>query len=141
MSIGIPIKVFHEAKGHIVTIELVTGEIYRGQLIETEDNMNCQMGNIIYTARDGRVSNLEQVYIRGSKIRFMILPDMLKNAPMFRNIDPSKVGGRGKGLGLQRALGGRGMGRGFGRPTRGVPRGMGRAPGGPPHGRGAPTWG
>ena len=29
-------------------------------------------------ARDGKVSKLEYVYIRGSKIRFMIVPDMLK---------------------------------------------------------------
>ncbi len=130
MSIGIPIKVFHEAKGHTVTIELKTGEIYRGQLGETEDNMNCQMSNITYTARDGRVSNLEQVYIRGSKIRFMILPDMLKNAPMFRNVDPKKanVAGRGKGVGVQRAIG-RGFGRGrggAGRGGRGGARGAAR---------------
>ena len=40
------------------------------------------MSNITVTYRDGRVAQLEQVYIRGSKIRFLILPDMLKNAPM-----------------------------------------------------------
>ena len=88
----------------MVTLELKTGEVYRGTLGDTEDNMNCQMSNITYTARDGRVSALEQVYIRGSKIRFVILPDMLKNAPMFKNIDPKKTGNvaRGKGLGVQK---------------------------------------
>ncbi len=40
--------------------------------------MNCHMQNITLTARDGKVSKLEYVYIRGSKIRFMIVPDMLK---------------------------------------------------------------
>ena len=112
MSIGVPIKVLHEAEGHIITCETNTGEIYRGKLVEAEDNMNCQMTNItctyrlvrlnlfylyIYTVeqyilcfqifvnkRDGRVAQLENVYIRGSKIRFLILPDMLKNAPMFK---------------------------------------------------------
>lgn len=104
MSIGIPIKVFHEAKGLVVTLELKTGEVYRGTLGDTEDNMNCQMTNITYTARDGRMAALEQVYIRGSKIRFIILPDMLKNAPMFKNIDPKKAGtvARGKGIGVQK---------------------------------------
>jgi hypothetical protein len=34
------------------------------------------------TGRDGRVSQLDQVYIRGSMIRFFIVPDMLQNAPM-----------------------------------------------------------
>jgi hypothetical protein len=40
--------------------------------------MNCAMSNITVTARDGRVTTLEHAYIRGSKIRFLILPDMLK---------------------------------------------------------------
>lgn len=97
MSIGVPIKVLHEAEGHIVTCETITGEVYRGKLIEAEDNMNCQMTQITVTYRDGRTANLENVYIRGSKIRFMILPDMLKNAPMFKKQGPkSGTAGRGK---------------------------------------------
>ncbi|EDL97214.1 rCG60635, isoform CRA_a [Rattus norvegicus] len=60
MSIGVPIKVLHEAEGHIVTCETNTGEVYRGKLIEAEDNMNCQMSNITVTYRDGRVAQLEQ---------------------------------------------------------------------------------
>lgn len=86
MSIGVPIKVLHEAEGHIITCETITGEVYRGKLIEAEDNMNCQMSNITVTYRDGRVAQLENVFIRGSKIRFLILPDMLKNAPMFKKM-------------------------------------------------------
>ena len=31
-----------------------------------------------------KISQLEQVFIRGSMIRFLIVPDMLKNAPMFK---------------------------------------------------------
>ena len=101
MSIGVPIKILHEAEGHIVTLETMTGEVYRGKLVEAEDNMNCQMSNITVTARDGRVSQLEQVFIRGSKIRFLILPDMLKNAPMFKKMTQKGSGsggsaGRGK---------------------------------------------
>ena len=34
MSIGVPIKLLHEAQGHIITIELKTGSIYRGTLFE-----------------------------------------------------------------------------------------------------------
>ena len=55
--------------------------------------MNCQMQSITVTARDGRVTNVEQIFIRGSMIRFFILPDMLKNAPMFK----AKTGVRGGG--------------------------------------------
>lgn len=96
MSIGVPIKVLHEAEGHIVTCETITGEVYRGKLIEAEDNMNCQMTQITVTYRDGRVSQLENVYIRGSKILFLILPDMLKNAPMFKKQTKAGTAGRGK---------------------------------------------
>ncbi|KAF3848924.1 hypothetical protein F7725_015421 [Dissostichus mawsoni] len=101
MSIGVPIKVLHEAEGHIVTCETNTGEVYRGKLIEAEDNMNCQMSNITVTYRDGRVAQLEQVYIRGSKIRFLILPDMLKNAPMLKSM---KNKNQGSGAGRKAAI-------------------------------------
>eukprot|EP00455_Lapot_gusevi_P027233 TRINITY_DN2881_c0_g1_i3.p1 TRINITY_DN2881_c0_g1~~TRINITY_DN2881_c0_g1_i3.p1 ORF type:complete len:129 (+),score=27.93 TRINITY_DN2881_c0_g1_i3:105-491(+) len=111
MSIGVPIKLLHECQGHIVTIELKTGEVYRGHLLETEDNMNCHMQNITFTARDGRISKLEYVYIRGSKVRFFIVPDMLKNAPMFKRFDPKNKNkqplGRGRGF-AAKALRGRG---------------------------------
>lgn len=99
MSIGVPIKVLHEAEGHIITCETITGEVYRGKLIEAEDNMNCQMTQITVTYRDGHTAHLENVYIRGSKIRFLILPDMLKNAPMFKKQTGKGLGGtagRGK---------------------------------------------
>lgn len=56
MSIGIPIKLIHEAEGHIVTLETTTGEIYRGKLLEAEDNMNCQLQNVTVTQRNGQVS-------------------------------------------------------------------------------------
>ena len=75
---------FSQAEGHIITCETITGEVYRGKLIEAEDNMNCQVQNVTVTHRDGRVAQLENIYIRGSKIRFLIIPDMLKNAPMLK---------------------------------------------------------
>ena len=96
MSIGIPIKLLHEAEGHVVTLETTAGEVYRGKLVEAEDNMNVQLQNIQVTARDGRVTQSEQVFIRGSMIRFLLLPDMLKNAPMFK---PKPTGSRGMSAG------------------------------------------
>jgi len=122
MSIGVPIKVLHEAEGHIVTLETITGEVFRGKLIEAEDNMNCQMAQVVVTYRDGRTGNLELVFIRGSKIRFLILPDMLKNAPMFK-----RIGAKGAGIGAGargKAAMMRGQTRGS-RGGRGGPRGGG----------------
>ncbi|KAJ5126034.1 Small nuclear ribonucleoprotein Sm D3 [Penicillium atrosanguineum] len=96
-TIGIPIKLLNEAQGHVVTLEITSGVVYRGKLLEAEDNMNVQLKDITVTARDGRVSHLDQVYIRGSHVRFFIVPDMLRNAPMFRS-----RGVRGRGVGLAR---------------------------------------
>lgn len=63
-----------------------------------EDNMNIQLKDITVTARDGRVSHLEQVYIRGSHVRFFIVPDMLRyaqtlNPPPPPNNSPSDAKG------------------------------------------------
>lgn len=86
-------------------------------LATAEDNMNVQMENINVTQRDGRVTHLDRVYIRGSHVRLFIVPDMLRygnhrlqpclravgadypsrNAPMFRS-----RGTRGRGVGLAR---------------------------------------
>ncbi|PPD83758.1 hypothetical protein GOBAR_DD19309 [Gossypium barbadense] len=111
-------------------------------MVECEDNWNCQLENITYTAKcwvldlgiecrnsglkfisrlslrilgkrwmeflglyykfqDGKVSQLEHVFIRGSKVRFMVIPDMLKNAPMFKRLD-AKIKGKSSSLGVGR---------------------------------------
>uniref|UniRef100_A0A7S0QDX9 Small nuclear ribonucleoprotein Sm D3 n=1 Tax=Cryptomonas curvata TaxID=233186 RepID=A0A7S0QDX9_9CRYP len=127
MSIGVPIKLMHEAESHIITVELKTGELYRGQLVEAEDNMNMSMVNVTCTGRDGSISTLEQVFVRGGLIRFMILPDILKNAPMFKRIDPKQGILRGKGVGIGRST--------MARARRGGPGDRG---GGPARGGGAP---
>ncbi|KAI8891403.1 Sm-like ribonucleoprotein [Backusella circina FSU 941] len=111
MTIGVPIKLLHEAQGHIISLELKTGQLYRGKLLEAEDNMNIQLKDITVTARDGRVSQLDQVYIRGSHVRFFIVPDMLKNAPMFKGVGPGALKGRGIGLGRGRATVARAQGK------------------------------
>lgn len=121
--IGVPLKVLHEAEGHIITVETNTGEIYRGKLIEAEDNMNSQMSGVTVTYRDGRVAQLENIYVRGSKIRFLILPDMLKNAPMLKNMATrgrgSGASDRGKSAILRNQAGAGGRGRGGDRGGRG----------------------
>lgn len=106
-------KVLHEAEGHTVTVETMLGEVYRGKLLEAEDNMNVQMESCTVTYRNGQTARLENVFIRGSKIRFLILPDMLKNAPMFKNMTGRKGGAAGSGKSaILRAQAARGRGRG-----------------------------
>ncbi|MCJ1308968.1 small nuclear ribonucleoprotein Sm D3 [Agyrium rufum] len=60
-TIGIPIKLLNEAQGHVVTLEITSGQVYRGTLLEAEDNMNVQLRDITVTARDGRECAYVQV--------------------------------------------------------------------------------
>ncbi|CCE85947.1 Piso0_005589 [Millerozyma farinosa CBS 7064] len=84
MSAGIPVKLLNEAQGHIISVELTTGDIYRGKLLENEDNMNLSLYDVTITkGKSGSTSYMEQVFVRGSMIRYVMVPEILKNAPMF----------------------------------------------------------
>lgn len=61
------------------------------------------MKDITVTARDGKQSKLETIYIRGSMIRFIVVPDMLQQAPMFKRVGPNAMKGRGIGSARGRA--------------------------------------
>ena len=52
-------------------------------IFTVEDTLNVLLENITVTGRDGRVWQLDKVYIRGSMICCYIVPDMLRNAPMY----------------------------------------------------------
>jgi len=136
MSVGIPVKLLYEGIGHTVTVEIKTGEVYRGHLVAAEDNMNCLLEGVTMTAKDGKVSQLEQGYVRGSQIRLIIFPDMLKHAPMFKLAQGAKGRGRGLGVGGQRramAMRARaGTALLSARRARGGGDGGGGPPGGPP---------
>lgn len=78
-----PIILMHEVDGFNVSIELKTGELYSGTLNGSEDNFNCHLTNVTYTNLEGVNSHLDSVYIRGSNILFMVIPNMFANAPTF----------------------------------------------------------
>eukprot|EP00891_Asterochloris_glomerata_P007859 jgi/Astpho2/7859/fgenesh1_pm.00117_%23_25_t len=120
-GVGIPVKLLHESEGHVLSVELKSGELYRGELTDAEDNWNIQLKNVTATAKDGRISHLEHIFVRGSRVRMVVIPDMLKNSPMFKRIDPKNkmknvpmgVGGRGRAVAARakaKAAAGRGRG-------------------------------
>ena len=83
-GVGIPLILLHDAEGGSIYIELKSGDTYRGILDEAEDNMNCILKNCIKVSfKDKQQSQIDTVYIRGSQIIFIALPDMLSKAPMF----------------------------------------------------------
>lgn len=99
-SIGVPIKLLYEAQGLIVSIEVATGQTYRGKLVGIEDNMNVQLKEVTVTHRDGHVTAAEQCFLRGSQVRMFILPDNLRHAPMFKNFGERH---KNRGLGMGKA--------------------------------------
>jgi len=83
--------------------------------------MNCQMSGVTRTAKDGKVTSLAACFVRGSQVRFVIMPDILKNAPVFKKVAEAKAFKQGAGkqrklaAAKARAAGG---GRGGGAPAR-----------------------
>lgn len=75
-GVGIPTILLHDGEGTIVSIELKSGETYRGFLDETEDNMNCVLKDAVRTELNGSTTHVEQVYLRGSQIMFIVFPDI-----------------------------------------------------------------
>lgn len=78
--------------------------------------------------RDGRSGAMQNVFIRGSKIKFLIFPEMLSNAPMFKVPLPPLASGLWPQLLLAP---GDGLAGGGGGPGRGSRAGPGRGPGPP----------
>lgn len=46
-GLGVPVKLLHESLGHIVTVELKTGQLYRGKLAEGLILRTCRMTALI----------------------------------------------------------------------------------------------
>jgi small nuclear ribonucleoprotein D3 len=89
-KVSIPIKLLFEAEGMKITAEMKNGEIYRGLLLGAEDTMNVSMSDVLRTGRNGQISKMPNVYLRGSSIRFIALPDLLKSAPVFQKVASQK---------------------------------------------------
>ena len=52
--------------------------------------MNMSLSEVLRTARNGQITKLPNVYLRGSSIRFIALPELLKNAPVFQKVTAMK---------------------------------------------------
>ncbi|KAK5173017.1 Sm snRNP core protein Smd1 [Saxophila tyrrhenica] len=115
-----------------VTIELKTGTIVQGTIASVSPQMNTSLRTAKMTPKGGSQIALDHINIRGSEIRYFILPDslpldtlLIDDAPKPKNKARKETdrGGRGGPGGP----GGRGGMRGGGR---GGPRGRGRGRGG-----------
>nr|AGE96001.1 small nuclear ribonucleoprotein d3 [Encephalitozoon cuniculi] len=82
MAVTVPLKLLHESQGFIVTVETSSGDMYRGRVREVDDYMNLVLDDVVVTSNNSSLSRKE-VLIRGSSIRFFVLPPALKFAPFF----------------------------------------------------------
>ncbi|KAH8910467.1 Sm-like ribonucleoprotein [Coniochaeta sp. PMI_546] len=108
-----------------VTIELKNGTIVHGTISSVSPQMNTALRNVKMTPKGQDTVILDTMNIRGSTIRYYILPDSLPldtllvdDAPKPKNKARKEVdrGARAGGRGGGRGRGGpRGRGRGFGR--------------------------
>jgi len=90
-GMGIPVCLLQESEGTTITVEAKDGSMYRGLLQEAEDNFNVSLKNVQYTSPEGRVSKLDEVYLRGSQVCFVVLPQVLGKAPMFHRVERFKL--------------------------------------------------
>ena len=75
--------------------------------------MNMTLSDVIRTGRNGQMTKCPTVYLRGSGVRFIALPDLLRNAPAFKKVANMKAkmeAERGGGGGGAKSAGGSGGG-------------------------------
>ncbi|KAK1073979.1 Sm snRNP core protein Smd1 [Friedmanniomyces endolithicus] len=108
-----------------VTIELKTGAIIHGTIASVSPQMNTNLRAAKMTPKGGSQISLDQISVRGSEIRYFILPDslpldtlLIDDTPKPKNKarkETDKSGARGAGPPMRGGGWGRGGGGGGGR--------------------------
>ncbi|KAF2738258.1 Sm-like ribonucleoprotein [Polyplosphaeria fusca] len=122
------VRFLMKCQNETVTIELKNGSIVHGTIASVSPKMNCAMRAVKLTAKGRDTTPLDAMTVRGSTVRYIILPDslpldtlLIDDAPKPKNkarkeTDRGRGAGRGGGRGGGRGRGrggGRGRGRGF----------------------------
>lgn len=75
-STMLPLSLLRTAQNHPMLVELKNGETYNGHLVSCDNWMNINLREVICTSRDGdRFWRMPEVYIRGSTIKYLRIPD------------------------------------------------------------------
>ena len=110
----VPMQLIYDCKDHVVSLELVSREVYRGRLVHYDrETMNLELCEVTLSRRDGEVKRMESVFLRGNKIRFVRLPDVAEKHPVFKELKELETKPRPVKQ-LMGTRGGRGRGRGRG---------------------------
>lgn len=81
---SVPLGLLVESREHVVTVELSNGDVYRGKLEKSEDSMNMQLADVVVTNREGKKSFMKSVFVRGSHVRMIMLPQLLRQSPVLK---------------------------------------------------------
>jgi small nuclear ribonucleoprotein (snRNP)-like protein len=75
----LPLSLLRTAQNHPMLVELKNGETYNGHLVSCDNWMNINLREVICTSRDGdRFWRMPEVYIRGSTIKYLRIPDEVR---------------------------------------------------------------
>ncbi|XP_055927477.1 small nuclear ribonucleoprotein Sm D3-like isoform X2 [Argiope bruennichi] len=77
MDVGVPTQLLQEAEGEIISVEVMTGEEFRGKLIKAQNNNYCILSDVTVTYKSGFVRSSVETYLRWKQIRFIILPEKI----------------------------------------------------------------
>lgn len=72
------VRFLMKLKNETVTIELKNGTIVVGSVSGVDIKMNTFLQNVKMTVKDKNPINLDQLTLRGSSIRYVILPETLQ---------------------------------------------------------------
>lgn len=72
------VRFLMKLKNETVTIELKNGTIVVGSIYGVDIKMNTFLQNVKMTIKDKNPINLDQLTLRGSSIRYVILPETLQ---------------------------------------------------------------
>lgn len=110
-------------RSETVTVELKNGSVAHGTVLGVDHSMNIHLKNVKLEVRGRNPSKLQALSVRGSTIRYVILPDSLALDSLLvddglrprRTINPNRAPGSsssrgGRGRGRDRGRGGRGRG-------------------------------
>ncbi|GIY77545.1 sm domain-containing protein [Caerostris darwini] len=111
-DVGVPVSLLKEFVNKTITVDTHNGEIFTGTLVDAQDNLSMNLEDVNTTFASGHTTNMESVYIKGHKIRYIALPEKAKSRVVELHREMNRPPSRGRGG----SRGGRG-GRGGGRPS------------------------
>lgn len=88
-------RLISECTGKKMCVGTTDGFIYKGKLVAyCEDTMNVGLESVQYTSNDGKTpwTPSEAIFIRGSNVRFLLLPKKAAKHELVKLFDKLKIG-------------------------------------------------